>query len=168
MSKSERFKRLAENRDTENSNPQKPEVIEKIVGELDASIKPNLLTTVHEHAEASVISNSKPEELQVPVNNSSKQEQLNATVTHNTNTEQLNVTEDANITSRTRIPKPIEEFEKRLKKPTVEETHTRGTWLIRNDLLKRLEKLARHQQRGFKTHLVNYALERVLDELENR
>lgn len=56
-------------------------------------------------------------------------------------------------------------FQKK-KKPTVEETHTRQTWLIRNDLIAALDALATDQDRGFKTQLVNYALEKVIDEVK--
>ncbi|MEK4566968.1 hypothetical protein MKX54_20025 [Alkalihalobacillus sp. FSL R5-0424] len=52
------------------------------------------------------------------------------------------------------------------KKPTVEDTHTRGTFLIQNELLERLDALAKGQKRGFKTKLVNHALKEFLDQVE--
>src|SRR5699024_578095 len=52
------------------------------------------------------------------------------------------------------------------KKKKVEYTHTRNTFLIRNDLLKRLNNLSKHR-RGFKTEFINYVVEQGLDDLEN-
>lgn len=57
-------------------------------------------------------------------------------------------------------------IEEEKKKQTIEETHTRKTYLIRNDLLKRLDKLAKKQSKGFKTKCINYALEQFLDKIE--
>lgn len=205
MSKSERFRRLAENRDEESTIAQKHEVIEKILGETEINLdgdsdgkileqslesvtnlinNEQLSVTVNsdnknEQLDSSVLLNNKTEQLKVIHNkttdneqllvsmkNNSDNKQLDGSVIINSDTEELSVTQKRKNTAGTRIPKPIEEFEKRLNKPTIEETHTRGTWLIRNDLLKRLDKLAKHQQRGFKTHIVNWAIEKVLDELE--
>lgn len=50
-------------------------------------------------------------------------------------------------------------------KQRVEDTHTRATYLIKNETLKKLEKISRGKGKGFKTQLVNYALERMLDDL---
>jgi len=52
-----------------------------------------------------------------------------------------------------------------MKKKTVEDTHTRTTFLFRNDLVKRLDKLAK-DKRGFKTMAINKAIENLLNELE--
>lgn len=168
MSKTERFKRLQESRDAEISNPQKPEVINKIVGDFETKIPRETINSIHEHTDVSLVSNTTTEYEQVTLNSNTNVEQYDVTLNSNSNTEQSNVIRSGKNSSKTRIPRPIEEFEKRLKRPTVEQTHTRATWLIRNDLLKRLDKLAKNQQRGFKTHLVNYALERILDELESK
>ena len=168
MSKTERFKRLQESRDAENSNPQKPEVINKIVGDFESIIPRETINSIHEHTAVSLISNTTTEHEQVILNSNTNDEQYDVIQKSNSDTEQSNVIQNGKTSSRTRIPRPIEEFEKRLKRPTIEQTHTRATWLIRNDFLKRLDKLAKNQQRGFKTHLVNYALERILDELESK
>lgn len=56
----------------------------------------------------------------------------------------------------------LHEKEKRL---TIEDTHTRETFLLRNDLKLRLEELSKKHKRGFKTELINYSLEKVLEEL---
>src|SRR5699024_1052251 len=52
-------------------------------------------------------------------------------------------------------------------KPTVEETHTRSTFLFRNDLQERLNKLA-EGKRGFKTFFLNEAIETLLDVYEEQ
>ncbi|PDZ42279.1 hypothetical protein [Bacillus wiedmannii] len=52
------------------------------------------------------------------------------------------------------------------KKITKEDTHTRQTWLIKNDTIKRLERLSKGKRKGFKTELVNQALEIFLHQIE--
>jgi len=52
-------------------------------------------------------------------------------------------------------------------KQRMEETHTRRTFLIKNELLKRLDKKAKGvENKGFKTEFINYILEKGLDELD--
>lgn len=53
-------------------------------------------------------------------------------------------------------------------KATKEDTHTRQTWLIKNETIKRLDKLAKGKKKGFKTELVNQALEMLLDRIEKK
>lgn len=96
-------------------------------------------------------------------------EQLNVTDNHNTENKQLNVTN--NSKSETEVVEADEsssDFWSTVtnKKPTVEDTHTRGTFLIQNELLERLDALAKGQKRGFKTKLVNHALKEFLDQIE--
>ncbi|MDM8365387.1 hypothetical protein [Bacillus thuringiensis] len=57
----------------------------------------------------------------------------------------------------------LEQFEKNV---TKEDTHTRQTWLIKNETIKRLEKLSKEKRKGFKTELVNQALEIFLDRID--
>ncbi|MGQ7307886.1 hypothetical protein [Bacillus cereus] len=57
----------------------------------------------------------------------------------------------------------LEQFKKNV---TKEDTHTRQTWLIKNETIKRLEKLSIEKRKGFKTELVNQALEMFLDRIE--
>lgn len=168
MSKTERFKRLQGNRDAEIANPRKPEVIEKIIGDFQTPNLNSNIDTINENTSASVIRNTDTTQTLETMTSNNDNEQSHEPLTRNSVAEQSNVTVNKKLSSKQRIPRAIEEFEKRLKKPTIEETHTRGTWLIRNDLLSRLNKLARHQQRGFKTYVVNYALEKILDDLESR
>lgn len=81
---------------------------------------------------------------------------------------QLNNTENENIIINNNTEQSFLAKFQTKKKPTVEETHTRQTYLIRNDLIKRLEKIAKKQDRGFKTALVNEGIKRLLDELEGK
>lgn len=163
MSKAaDRFRRLAENKEGDNPNSNKTEVINKIVGVDGPPLTKN---TVTEPYDDSLKNNSNTENTNVSVNINTENEEGTGIININTVTEQSNVTVKTRTSTAARIPRPIEEFEKS-RKLTIEETHRRGTYLIRNDLLKRLEKLAKNQQRGFKTHLINYALELILDEIE--
>lgn len=57
----------------------------------------------------------------------------------------------------------LEQFKKNV---TKEDTHTRQTWLIKNETIKRLEKLSKEKRKGFKTELVNQALEMFLDRID--
>ncbi|HDR7611421.1 TPA: hypothetical protein QCX47_003021 [Bacillus mycoides] len=57
----------------------------------------------------------------------------------------------------------LEQFNKKV---TKEDTHTRQTWLIKNETIKRLDKLSKGKKKGFKTELVNQALEMFLNRIE--
>lgn len=59
----------------------------------------------------------------------------------------------------------INKFNEKKRKPTIEESHTRNTLFIRNDLHKRMTRLTKNR-RGLKTMLVNEAIEAVLDAVE--
>lgn len=59
----------------------------------------------------------------------------------------------------------LSKYEEKAKKPTVEDTHIRTTFLFRKDLARRLDKLSKNK-RGFKTMFINQAIEALLDELE--
>ena len=54
------------------------------------------------------------------------------------------------------------------KKATVEDTHKRTTFLMRRDLLERLDKLSEAQGRGYKTEFFNRAIESMLVNLEKK
>jgi len=164
----DRFRRLAENKDTNNNSSNKSEVINKIIGADLETIQPLEPTNDTEETNINVKEFTETEETYNPVNSTTENNNLNKTVLRNSDTEQSDVIRSPRTSGRQRIPRPIEEFEKRLKRPKIEDTHSRATWLVKNDLLKRLERLAKNQERGFKTHLVNYALERILEELEEK
>ncbi len=57
-------------------------------------------------------------------------------------------------------------LETRLKKKERNETHDKDRVFIRKDLKLRLDALAENRSKGFKTLLLNYGLEKALDELE--
>lgn len=162
MSKADRFRHLAE-RQNEESPANKSEIINKIIGVVEQG---SSIITEHN----SLILNSETETNKGSVENISLSDTNEDYLSeiHTTETESIKVTNNRKSLRKTAIPKPIEEFEKLLSKPTIEQTHTRATWLIRNDLLKRLDKIAKNQHRGFKTHIINYAIERILDEIEGK
>ena len=58
-------------------------------------------------------------------------------------------------------------YDERKKKKTVEETHKRTTFLLRNDLAKRLDALSRNKK-GYKTLVLNQAVEAILNKLEKK
>lgn len=60
----------------------------------------------------------------------------------------------------------VAKYEKKYKKPTVNDTHTRTTFLLRNDLAERVNKLS-EGKRGFKTEFLNTAIEQMLNVLES-
>ncbi|KAA8758243.1 hypothetical protein FE296_00215, partial [Paenibacillus sp. UASWS1643] len=49
---------------------------------------------------------------------------------------------------------------------TVEETHTRDTFLIENQLLARLRHLIKIEDKGFKKRFINYVLEKEISKIE--
>lgn len=107
---------------------------------------------------------SKAEYKVVTNKGNTKQELKDVTVESNTTTEQKKI-EINNKTVLDVKENLLSKYEEKSKKQTVEETHTRSTFLFRNDLQKRLDKLARGK-RGFKTMFLNEAIESLLDELE--
>lgn len=54
------------------------------------------------------------------------------------------------------------------KKPRMEDTHVRSTFLLDRRLQARLDALASTQPRGFKTKFLNIAIESLLDQMEER
>ncbi|NDI36615.1 hypothetical protein [Chengkuizengella sediminis] len=53
---------------------------------------------------------------------------------------------------------------KKKSKLKVEDTHTRATYLIENDILKKINALSEKKEKGFKTEFVNFALMKMLHE----
>jgi hypothetical protein len=74
----------------------------------------------------------------------------------------LGLTPDATVTT-INILERIEADRKA--KKTIEDTHTRRTFLIRNDILKELDRICRGK-RGYATQVVNLALEKALVEIK--
>ncbi|MBP1157591.1 MULTISPECIES: hypothetical protein [unclassified Paenibacillus] len=60
----------------------------------------------------------------------------------------------------------LQVLESPLKKKERNETHERDRVYVRKDLKDRLDALSEHRSKGFKTMLINYGLEKALDELE--
>lgn len=58
------------------------------------------------------------------------------------------------------------EWEDREKRPRVEDTSKRATFLLDKKLLARLNTLAEDKERGFKTWFVGKAIEDMLDRIE--
>lgn len=66
------------------------------------------------------------------------------------------------------IPETDDKFQHLTKKKKkVEDTHTRKTFLVRNDLVKRLNRVAKKSDHGFLTEFINTAIEYGLDQVEN-
>lgn len=107
--------------------------------------------------------NTNTEQSYVTEKRNTENEQENVQALHNNESEQSFETVKSNAETETGF---MQQFEERTKKLTIEDTHTRQTYLIRNDLLKRLNKVAKGKDRGFKTQLVNYALEQILNEID--
>lgn len=62
--------------------------------------------------------------------------------------------------------KRLAHLKSKTKKERVEDTHTRKTYLVRNDLLDRIEKVS-HSTHGFKIEFINFAIELALAEYES-
>ncbi|WP_066385807.1 hypothetical protein [Neobacillus mesonae] len=60
----------------------------------------------------------------------------------------------------------FDSFYEKKSRDKVEETHTRTTFLMRNDLLNKVNSLSTEKGRGFKTHFFNQAVENLLKEIE--
>lgn len=60
----------------------------------------------------------------------------------------------------------LKKLRQKATKQRIEDTHTRKTYLVRNDLVDRLEE-ASGGTHGFKIEFINYAIESALNELEN-
>ncbi len=60
----------------------------------------------------------------------------------------------------------VRKFTDEEKRLTTEQTHTRRTYLIRNDLVDRLEAEAKQHSRGWPTRLINGLLESYFADLD--
>jgi len=137
-------------------------------------------------AKKDVKENTKTEQKSSNVIDLKNKEDVNDNETGNSNTEHVtkDVTQESNTSpepqseTENQIPEPstktlkdvtksiMDAYDEKSKKKTVEETHTRSTFLFRNDLQARLDKLAKGK-RGFKTMFLNQAIEALLDEMED-
>lgn len=93
--------------------------------------------------------------------------QLNGSGNHNLETEQGTGEENVNQQPVQGITSGfMQKFS--TKRPTVEQTHTRDTFLIENDLLNRLNRIAERMPKGFKKELVNDLLRQAVAEIEGQ
>jgi hypothetical protein len=60
----------------------------------------------------------------------------------------------------------FDKFYEKKNKEKVEDTHTRTTFLMRNDLINKVNALSIEKGKGFKTHFFNQAIENLLKEIE--
>ena len=58
-------------------------------------------------------------------------------------------------------------YKERTSKKKVEDTHTRTTFLLRNDLMSRLNKVSA-KKKGLKTLILNKAVEAILDQMDGK
>lgn len=121
-------------------------------------------------------SNKKPEQYSGKSNSLSDKENKTSNIDRNSETKMENSDENSEevindqpigATSDHEQDNFWDLIDQEKKKKTVEETHTRQTYLIRNDLLKELNKVSRKQGKGFKTKVINYALEQFLNDINN-
>lgn len=59
----------------------------------------------------------------------------------------------------------LNEYDERTKKKKIDDTHTRKTYLVRNDLHEKLDRISKGKH-GFKTLMVNKALEAILKDFD--
>lgn len=61
-----------------------------------------------------------------------------------------------------------DKWEKKQKKPTMNQTHMRTSFLFRKDLKARLDSLAEYFGRGYRTEFINHFLEKGIQAEEER
>jgi predicted DNA-binding protein len=149
VSKADRFKQLDNRRDRTSITPEKEAVLNNLMG-------------VNEQENGILNRNTTLEQKEGTMNMNTQTAKVMDSEELNTEAEQLLDTlqpEHGTTTS-------IDEFKNR-RRPTVEETHKRYTFLMEKELLARLDKLARKaKDRGYKTFVLNEAIRKYLDEEE--
>lgn len=146
----------------EGSEKEKPSTAKKDVKEKSKT----------EQKSSNVIDLKNKEDVPEKVIGNSKTDSITKDVIQEDNTEdeQAAVTENQSPEPSTKTLKDVtksimDAYDEKSKKKTVEETHTRSTFLFRNDLQERLDKLAKGK-RGYKTLFLNQAIEALLDEMD--
>lgn len=74
--------------------------------------------------------------------------------------------DESTVSAVETAPQGLKKLRQKAKKQRIEDTHTRKTYLVRNDLLTRLESVSENTH-GFKIEFINYAIESALNELES-
>ncbi|EJQ77737.1 hypothetical protein LKL95_27680 [Bacillus cereus] len=59
----------------------------------------------------------------------------------------------------------MSDYIEKSKKPTIDDTHTRRTFLVEKELIKKLDRVAKGK-RGFKTMAINKALKAILQDFK--
>lgn len=107
------------------------------------------------------------------VENEKKVPEINSLVTNDpveevdTPTEEYTESDSSESIENSFNQEIMEKFNFARKKPTIEETHTRNTIFLENDLHKRMSKITKGK-RGLKTMLINEAVKVVLDIVEGK
>jgi hypothetical protein len=87
--------------------------------------------------------------------------------TQKTNTEKKVASVTDNTKTETEQGTDLLNSFKQTKKLRVEDTHSRYTVLIDNELLKEINRVAKGKGKGFKTWFFNYALKMMLEEIKD-
>lgn len=143
-------------KEQKNTEKEQTKEIDKMGNEneqADVTLKRNIST---EDKDVIQKSSHKPNDVTETKNRDTKTEPTNEGLKQNVQTEQGN---DQGF---------IEMFREKTKRKTVEETHKRQTFLIDKELIRRLDRLAKRNPRGFKTALVNEGISRMLNEIEKK
>lgn len=98
-----------------------------------------------------------------PSKNKHEEETLNMNTTH----EHTLPVDIENMSIKDASGSIMEMYERESKKPTKEDSHSRVTFQLRNDLNSKLNKLARNK-RGLKGLFINQAIEAMLNGLEDK
>lgn len=141
-------------------------VLEQMAGHSQVESTPHINTTD--------MSDSNKEEMNTTQESDTNVEQIKTTNVIDIDNGQMNSTNvydtnNVHIRSTQETASSVElirSFKDSVKRETVEDTHTRKTFIVRNDLLRELEKMSRKQGRGFQTWFVNMAFERLLEDLK--
>lgn len=122
--------------------------------------KQNILNKLHDK-------NKKPTAAEIFALEMKKEEVKNKIEIETEKKEEVHAEDTAPETTAEKQSTFIDLFKEKEKKKTIEDTHTRSTFLVNNDLLARMDKLAKKRKRGFKTDLVNHAIKQLLDDIED-
>jgi len=111
--------------------------------------------------------NSKVNVKETKTENDSVNEDVYYEVKGNENEKVLN---DVNVSIKRNRENIVNEFlasfKAKYRTGGIEETHKRQTFLVKKDLIIRLDELAKKKRKGFKTEFINFAIENLLDDLE--
>lgn len=125
-----------------------------------------LLKDISDEEKEKLILNSNTEQKDETDNQNSVPEQKDETVNpHDVPEEEKPVKEKTFAELQAEIDRAYKE---RLAAKTVEDTHTRYTFLMRDDLKKRLDKHTKNKKRGEKHRILNAILENYLDAVEGK